>query len=284
VMACAKVNFRFMGLWDTVLSTDFSTFTAENGRPSKYDYQLAIPNAFKYVAHAVALNEYRSAPQGVNAVLSGGLGNTSYWDSNRPHLVDNGHYGGFPLQSIGRSSTAPGKIRVELGFIGAHADVGGGYGTLDSGLSTVALSWMMKQAELSGVAAFRSNPPINMGNPVVHDQSGAMRWGSARLAESDGWRVEDRHVEGAFAGGTGRTMGFNFGEGTPTNRSLTNRDIENQRLINYATRDGSGYVNFTQRSNGQVRAIEALNNVTGNVNMTEYMKWLREHGYQFYGD
>ncbi|MCW8200877.1 hypothetical protein D8B23_21420, partial [Verminephrobacter aporrectodeae subsp. tuberculatae] len=41
---CRKVNFRFMGLWDTVLSTNFS---------SHQNYQLAIPAQFSYVAHAV---------------------------------------------------------------------------------------------------------------------------------------------------------------------------------------------------------------------------------------
>ncbi|HEU4458269.1 MAG TPA: RHS repeat-associated core domain-containing protein [Methylibium sp.] len=43
-----RVNFRFMGLWDTVLSTHTGS------------YQLRIPDAFEHVAHAVALNEHRS--------------------------------------------------------------------------------------------------------------------------------------------------------------------------------------------------------------------------------
>src|SRR5205085_6035615 len=46
---CQTLNFRFMGLWDTVLSTN-------SGR----NYNLAIPDQFAYVAHATALNEYRS--------------------------------------------------------------------------------------------------------------------------------------------------------------------------------------------------------------------------------
>ncbi len=283
-MACAKVNFRFMGLWDTVLSTDFSTYVDENGAKKKYNYNLAIPSAFKHVAHAVALNEYRSAPQGVNAELSGGLGNLRYWDTNRPHLADNGHYGGFPLVSIGSSSSASSQVRIELGFVGAHADIGGGYGKFDSGLSSVALSWMMKQADLAGVKNFKPPSQIDMRNPVIHDQSGSIRFGSARLAESNGWRVEDRQVIGAVSGSTARTMGFNYGISSLRNKSLTNAEIETQKFINYAARDGEGYLNFAQRSTEKVKAIEALNNVTGNVNMTEYMKWLRDHGYQFYGD
>ena len=42
-----KVDFRFMGLFDTVLSTHTG------------NYQLQIPDAFQYVAQAQALNEYR---------------------------------------------------------------------------------------------------------------------------------------------------------------------------------------------------------------------------------
>jgi RHS repeat-associated protein len=48
--ACQEVKFRFMGLWDTVLSTN----------KTGHQYQLGIPSAFNAVAHAVALNEYRS--------------------------------------------------------------------------------------------------------------------------------------------------------------------------------------------------------------------------------
>ena len=44
---CQKVNFNFMGLFDTVLSTHTG------------EYQLSIPDTFTYVAQAMALNEYR---------------------------------------------------------------------------------------------------------------------------------------------------------------------------------------------------------------------------------
>lgn len=44
---CQRVNLRFMGLWDTVLSEHVGS------------YNLSIPDEFTHVAHAVALNEYR---------------------------------------------------------------------------------------------------------------------------------------------------------------------------------------------------------------------------------
>src|SRR5262249_32658245 len=38
----------------------------------------------------------------------------------------------------------------QVWFVGAHADVGGGY--LETGLSDIALGWMMKRARAKGVA------------------------------------------------------------------------------------------------------------------------------------
>lgn len=45
---CQRVNLRFMGLFDTVLSVH------------RGSYNLGIPEAFGHVAHAVAMNEYRN--------------------------------------------------------------------------------------------------------------------------------------------------------------------------------------------------------------------------------
>jgi len=109
---CQKVSFRFMGLWDTVLSTDLPWGT----------YQLAIPAVFRYVAHAVALNEYRSIFPGEAIMPSHGTANTD-------HLV-------------------------EMGCLGAHSDIGGGFE--DGGLAQVALVWIVDQAKTAG---------ITMGNP-----------------------------------------------------------------------------------------------------------------------
>jgi RHS repeat-associated protein len=48
VRQCQRVNLRFMGLFDTVLSVH------------RGSYNLGIPEEFSHVAHAVALNEYRN--------------------------------------------------------------------------------------------------------------------------------------------------------------------------------------------------------------------------------
>jgi RHS repeat-associated protein len=267
------VNFRFMGLWDTVLENRTGTV-----------YRLGIPPQFRYVSQAVALNEYRSAPGGV---VYDGLSNSNFWDNSRTHLTDRNHWGGFPLESIGGNSQAPGRTRVEMGFLGAHADIGGGYGTNDNGLSTVALSWMVAQAQIAGV---RMNPPnvgIDLNNPVIHDQSNALRWGNptgaapvqiGTLLTRDTITPEDRRVNGAAAGTTQRTMQF----GPPLaggNRSMVNTDTH--EFINYTARDP---VTTRRVNTNDLPAIVALQNRTGTVNMQNYLSWLRGHGYVFHGD
>ena len=131
---CQKVNFRFMGLWDTVLSTDLPWGT----------YQLATPAEFRYVAHAVALNEHRG----------------------QTFRQLNGSTGAFPLEPIIRSpQPVEGGVRIERGFLGAHADIGGGFEEGQNDLARVALTWMVEQAKLSGLQM--NDPREDMiGNPI----------------------------------------------------------------------------------------------------------------------
>jgi RHS repeat-associated protein len=127
---CQRVNLRFIGLFDTVLSVH------------RGSYNLGIPEAFRHVAHAVAVNEYRNL---------------------------------FPVESIAQgqfgSVPVPGQVRIERGFLGAHSDVGGGFANGD--LARVALVWMVNQATAAGV---QMNAPSNeqttiIANPVFHDNS-----------------------------------------------------------------------------------------------------------------
>lgn len=70
----------------------------------------------------------------------------------------------FPGEAIGRG--------VQRGFVGAHADVGGGYGTGD--LSDVALNWMVEQAKTSGIKMYSWGDNQTdeewgrVSDPVVH--------------------------------------------------------------------------------------------------------------------
>ena len=276
---CQWVNFRFMGLWDTVLSTN-------SGR----DYQLGIPAQFTYVAHAVALNEYRSQPDATWDVLS----NRNFYDRTRTHLPGSRHWGGFPLQSIGASSSQPGQVRIERGFIGAHADIGGGYAANENGLSTVALSWMVGQAQIAGVNMDMSRvPEIASSDPFVHDQSNVIRFGDPRQAPANfqvcgftncllgsvAYNTEDREVRGGQGDGTQRTQ--TFGPAEPGgNRSMTNADTH--PFITYMPRPDN--IQADTRNSNDIAQIRDLSNRTGTVDIQSYMSWLRQHGYVFAGE
>jgi hypothetical protein len=111
------------------------------------DFNMTIAPEWKYVAQAYALNEHRPL---------------------------------FPLQSIRGSS---GGTRIELGFIGAHADIGGGYYDTQEkykgDLSDVALMWMVEQAQKAGVKfTYIDDEFRQVSTPVVHDQrnNGGAPW------------------------------------------------------------------------------------------------------------
>ncbi|MBL0942775.1 MAG: DUF2235 domain-containing protein [Hydrogenophaga sp.] len=216
---CQRVDLRFMGLFDTVLSTNA-------GR----DYQLAIPDAFTHVAQAVALNEYR--------------GNT---------LHPYGSVGAFPLESIAQAANGPeagaGHTRIERGFVGAHADIGGGFAENENQLSQVALVWMVEQAKAAGV---HMNEPESLhrivANPVVHDRSNSILTG----APDPG--AEDRPVR--YGGGdraTQRQMPF---------------------LSGMSWADTAAFVDYLPPDDPQRQRF-----VTGTVDMQRYLDWLNRNGY-----
>lgn len=289
IAACQRVNFRFMGLFDTVLSTNRSDVA----------YNLSIPSEFSHVAHAVALNEYRSAPAGLDAFVMA-LNNFRLWDDTRIHLPKTDHYGGFQLESIGPSTNQVGRVRIERGFIGAHADIGGGYGD-DDGLSTVALHWMVAQAQIAGVAMdLKQLRPVDMSTPLIHDQSNVIRFGDPRGAPQEfevidpdrprlttrTYRPEDRPVVGGLGGGTQRTQTFDDAE-TGGNRSMVN--AETHQFITYLPRRPHNVEALIVPTNdiGGLQGVPGNNtpsNATGTVNMQDYLHWLREHGYVFAGD
>lgn len=203
---CQKVTFNFMGLFDTVLSTH------------KGDYQLGIPPAFKYVAQAMALNEYR------DSVVS------------------------FPMESILRAPTPQNTTRIELGFLGAHSDIGGSYP--DGELAKVALVWMVRQANLAGVS-MNDQPSLHTisANPVLHDKSNNL-------------------LHGADTGGP---------TATSEDRDVRYRDgsVDKQRkeklsVMSYA--DTVQFIKYKPNPNAQ-------DEVAGTVDMKGYLQWLKKNKY-----
>ncbi|HEX8886477.1 MAG TPA: DUF2235 domain-containing protein, partial [Noviherbaspirillum sp.] len=134
----ACLSLRFMGLWDTVPHLGYL-----NGDEARYDF--SIGPSVPYVAHAVALNEHRGGLVSFDA-----------------------------LSILPAPATTSGGNRIEMGFVGSHADIGGGYGTGD--LSDVALMWMIEQAKRQGAAFLNERIKDNgwnvVSSPIIHDKSG----------------------------------------------------------------------------------------------------------------
>ena len=221
---CQMINFRFLGLWDTVLSTNLS----------RTGYNLGIVPGFQHVAHAVALNEYRG---------------------NSIRLLPGSRLGAFPLESIMGGAVPIGQERIERGFIGAHADIGGGFEGQTNAMPLVTLTWMVEQARNAGVMMLdpRSDIPPN---PVIHDKSD-----NQYCIDGPGCS-EDRRGNGG-AGGTQRQM---------TGTGMTHSDTG--QFITYYPSD----IN----SDGTQTRTPRADHTTGTVNMSAYLEWLRrpENGYE----
>lgn len=223
---CQKVNFRFIGLWDTVLSTN----------ASGYRYKLGIPDEFSYVAQAVALNEYRGR---ISA-------------AGRPDPANLDNIGAFPLESIMGSAVPVGQTRIERGFVGSHADIGGSF--KDNELSKVALAWMLQQATLAKVELKDQDISV-VANPVLHDKSDGIQTGAP------GSTTDDRQV--SYSNGTTVRQRAMAGTG------LTYAEIVKESFITYTPR-----ADLPTNVHSKI-----MGNETGTVNMDRYRAWLLLNGY-----
>ena len=206
-------------------------------------YNLAIPKEFAYVAQAIALNEYRG-------------------DTLHPY----GSVGAFPLESImaGMFSPVPvaGQTRIERGFLGSHADIGGGFARDESQLAQVALAWMVQQAKSAGVAI--NELPYDLpATAVLHDKSDSIQRGAPRAQSED---REVRYTRGSTT--TQREMPVSAGMSYQDTQ--TYKDSDGKNLIDYLPANDPA--RFRSATDGQ-------NFVTGTVNMVSYLKWLRDNGY-----
>lgn len=125
-------------------------------------FDLSIAPAWKWVAHAVALHEHR-------------------WL--------------FPLTSA-RGTQMGGNV-IERAFVGAHADIGGGYltreaspGSTPGDLSQVTLAWMHWQAKAAGVPLGVGPAAASVTRPIVHDERAVfartVQRGDRRVNQPDG--------------------------------------------------------------------------------------------------
>ncbi len=256
--ACQWVNFRFMGLWDTVLSTNFSG----------HSYALGIPAQFAYVAQAVALNEYRSS-------------NVLSYGSRAPQKYS-GHWGGFPVESIVGSAvpSSSDATRIERGFLGAHADIGGGFS--DNQLSKVALAWMVEQATTAGLKM--DDSPITITETaVLHDKSNNIQTGQPvetcalctggedrKVNYGNGQVIKQRQMVGAgmtYADTQDSQYNFITYQDRSTLPRYTDADIDRPNVP-------SGTPGVNANMVDQLKA-----DVTGTVNIDGYVAWLKLNGY-----
>jgi uncharacterized protein (DUF2235 family) len=106
-----QCHTHFIGIWDTVSSVGWIS------SPVKLPYTSDNPD-IAVGRHAVAIDERRA-----------------FFRSNLWHPTDNG---------------GPRDVK-EVWFPGVHCDIGGGYAEAESGLSKLALEWMLKEAKSAGL-------------------------------------------------------------------------------------------------------------------------------------
>lgn len=153
-----QVLLRFMGLYDAV---DTNIFDGMSG--DEIYCATRIAPEWQHVTHLVALNEHRSL---------------------------------FPVTLMGRQPSTIG-VRRELGMVGGHANIGGGYDPGDSpnsrarsDLSEVALWVMLEEARQAGVR-FRPLPRehLEVSHPVINDETAGSDGDPYRMVKIDGERL-----------------------------------------------------------------------------------------------
>lgn len=125
ILAPDRPPIRLLGLFDTVASV------IEHGRygPRLRSHAFTKRNwSVESVRHAVAIDERRTM--------------------FRPRLWPQGKdYWGNPFN---KAAAKPQDVR-EVWFAGVHGDVGGGYPEAESGLTKIALQWMIEQTQPIGL-------------------------------------------------------------------------------------------------------------------------------------
>lgn len=109
---------------------------------SNKGFDFTVSPAWQWVTHAVALHEYRAL---------------------------------FPVHSLGSSAN-----RQEIGLVGSHADLGGGYPEVDDPhfmpLSDVALQWLLWNAQAQGMHFNAIDMDLYPRKAYMHDESSWIEW------------------------------------------------------------------------------------------------------------
>ncbi len=242
---CLRILQRLMALFDTVLSRNTAAYT---DRPLR----MAIPADVRSVFHAVAMNEHRSS---------------------------------FDVESIAQAPNEIGDVvaadgrpaRVERGFVGAHANIGGGYMTAAgpdadqrSDLSDVALMWMVQQATEAGVAFRELGADLRVvSSPVVMDERRSLLWTGflQRWSSRDvGFHGPDRPVQPID-----QPSAPDQGSQVPARRSEV-RQSNVQFVAGMTVRTAEGFID---RRN--IPWTQPTQTAVGDVHLCPYLTWLTRH-------
>lgn len=146
-----EVRVRFLGVWDTVGALGVPTFAEGASANTWHDTELS--SRVDYAYQAMALDEHRCNYE-------------------------------VPLWVTDSGLKKPENLDVEQRwFIGAHANVGGGYGAKDP-LPDLSLAWMMSKAMAVGLKLdpFQPRPDAWMTEPA--DSYKAFLLGSYRIIKT----------------------------------------------------------------------------------------------------
>lgn len=160
-------RIHFMGIWDTVGALGVPGTNLFRSKYAWHDTELSsiVDRAYQ----AVALDEHRAAY------------NVSLWTS-----------------TDGKQKT--GNLDIEQRwFIGAHANVGGGYGAEDT-LADIPLNWMLGKAEEAGLKVDNYHVAENAWKTAPKDSFAEFLWGIyakfKRLRKAEDGRFYRKYSQG----------------------------------------------------------------------------------------
>jgi uncharacterized protein (DUF2235 family) len=157
-----EVRIRMIGVWDTVGSLGVpGTTLTHRGYFSWHDTQLS--SIVDYAAQAMALDEHREAFD------------IEFWTSD-----DGGN-------------KKPDNVDVEQRwFIGAHANVGGGYG--DDALADLSFVWMQQKAQAAGLKLKLATAPAEACMTPIRDSYKEFGGGAYAMIKGALEPGDGRHV------------------------------------------------------------------------------------------
>lgn len=136
-----ETSVTFIGVWDTVGSLGNPAIPFSLSSKNSKFHDTTLSSTVKYAYQAIAICERRW------------LFTPSLWERSRD---DN------------KKIINPAQVLEQRWFIGAHADIGGGY--IEDGLSNMTLKWMIEKVQATSLR-FKATPNLDFSKLLVHDET-----------------------------------------------------------------------------------------------------------------